>query len=366
MPSVSAIVLAAGSASRMGSQKQLLPLGSKPLIQHTLENVRASEVSEIVVVLGSGAEAIRSYIPTHENVRVVVNEAFQAGMGSSLQRGLAELNAEADATLVVLADQPLVRARTLNRIINEYRLHKPQILIPLFRGFRGNPVLLDRSVFPEIAELNGDTGCRAIFGDHLENIRKIEVDDPGILLDADRPQDLDLLRNIYETGSLNLAAMETSPAHLASAPELVLVGREGVAIALARFARLLDFRVTVVDPLLSFADMPEATAILRVMDFGLLPTASRRFCVVASMGRFDEEALEQAMGATIPYVALVANKKRAQEVLQSLGLKGLTADQIGKVRTKPGISIGAQTPGEIAVSIMAEIVLQLRNGRDMG
>jgi hypothetical protein len=262
--------------------------------------------------------------------------------------------------LVVLADQPLVKPATLNRLIDDYLENKPQILIPLYRGFRGNPVLLDRSVFPEIAALSGDTGCRAIFGDHLENIRKIEVGDAGVLLDADRPQDLYLLRRVYESGSFDLPEMEMASSDVAPAAEVVLVGREGVATALAKFARLLDFRVTVVDPMLTFAEMPEATTILRVMDFAQLPIANQRFCVGASMGRFDEEAIEQAVSVAIPYVALVANKKRSQEVLHSLHLKGLTAEQLGHVRTKPGISIGAQTPAEIALSIMAEIVGQVR------
>jgi molybdenum cofactor cytidylyltransferase len=358
--SVSAIVLAAGSASRMGSQKQLLQLGDKTLLEHTLESVRASQVQRIVVVLGSAAEEIRPHIPLAENVKVVVNDAFQAGMGSSLQCGLAALDPQADATLVVLADQPLVRPATLNRLIEDYGRHKPQILIPLFRGFRGNPVLVDRSVFPEIAALHGDTGCRAIFGDHLDNIRKIAVDDPGVLLDTDSPRDLKQLRTLYEAGSFTLPTLETVAANPAPTAELVLVGRESVAVALAKFARLLDFGVTVVDPLLTFADLPEATTLLRELDFSLLPTAGRRFCVVASMGRFDEEAIEQALSAAIPYVALVANKKRSQEVLQSLSLRGLSAEQLALVRTKPGIALGAQTPAEIALSIAAEILLQFR------
>jgi molybdenum cofactor cytidylyltransferase len=357
---VSAIILAAGSSSRMGSPKQLLRLGSKTLLEHTLESVQASQVREIVVVLGAAADAIRTQVQPADNLRVVVNDAFQTGMGGSLQRGLAEFDSQSSATLVVLADQPLVTPATLNRLIADYLQHKPQILIPLYRGFRGNPVLLDRSVFPEMAALNGDTGCRAIFGDHLENIRKVEVDDPGILLDADKPQDLDRLRQIYAHGSFEIPLLETTPANLEQKPELVLVGHEGVAAALAKFARLVDFRVTVVDPLLSFADMPEASAILRAMDFAQLPAADRRFCVVASMGRFDEEALEQAVGANIPYIALVANKKRSQEVLNGLELNGLTTEQLGRVRTKPGLFIGAQTPAEIALSIMAEIVSQVR------
>jgi molybdenum cofactor cytidylyltransferase len=357
---VSAIILAAGTSSRMGSQKQLLRLGAKTLLEHALDNVRASHVQEIIVVLGAAADAIRAHIPTEPKVKAVINDAFKEGMGTSLQRGLAALDAQSAATLVVLADQPLVKPSTINQLIDEYRRHKPQILIPLYRGFRGNPVLLDHSVFPEIAALNGDTGCRAIFGDHLENIRKIEVDDPGILLDADRPQDIESLNRIYLDGSFEIPLAENSGTGDPALPELLLVGREAVATSLTRFARLLDFQVTVVDPLLTFKEMPEATAILRIMDFAQLPPAARRFCVVASMGRFDEEALEQALNAGIPYIALVANKKRSQEVLQSLELKGLAALQLQAVRTKPGISIGAQTPGEIALSIMAEIVSLLR------
>ena len=358
---VSAVILAAGTSSRMGSQKQLLRLGSKTLLEHTLDSVQASNIHEIVVVLGSAAESIRTLI-AHEKIKVVVNEAFQEGMGTSLQRGLAALDPQAAATLVVLADQPLVKTATINRLIDEYRQHKPQILIPLYRGFRGNPVLLDRSVFPEIAALNGDTGCRAIFGDHLENIRRLAVDDPGILLDADRPADLAKLNQIVASGCFDMPLVETG--NFPPGPDLVLVGHEGVASHLAKFAGLLGFRVTVVDPLLTREEMPDATSILRVMDFAQLPAAHRRFCVVASMGRFDEEAIEQALLAEIPYIALVANKKRSHEVLQSLGIRGLAADQLARVRSKPGVAIGATTPAEIALSIMAEIVSELRSASD--
>ena len=293
------------------------------------------------MVLGAGAEEVRPL--AGEGAKVVVNEAYREGMGTSLQCGLRAIDTEADAALVVLADQPLVKSATIDKLLADYRDNRPQILIPLYRGFRGNPVLLDRSVFAEIAGLNGDTGCRAIFGDHLENIRKIEVDDPGVLLDADRPSDLDLLQSVYRSGKFALPVTETVAASATTLPDVVVVGRESVATAIVKLARLLEFRVTVVDPLLQFEDMPQATGILRVMDFTQLPETARQFCVVASMGRFDEEAIEQALKVGIPYVALVANKKRSQEVLQSLGLRGVAPILLKQVRTKPGLSIGAQT-----------------------
>jgi len=357
---VSAIVLAAGTASRMGSQKQLLKLGEKTLLEHTLENLRAAkQVSEIVVVLGAAAEEIRPLVGTQGGTKVAVNEAFADGMGRSLQCGLKALDERAEATLVVLADQPLVKAETMDSLIDDYRANRPQILIPMHRGFRGNPVLLDRSVFPEIAGLKGDTGCRAIFGDHLENIRKLDVEDVGVLLDADRPRDLETLREAYASGRFALAEKEGDDSAVV---DVVVVGRESVATAVIKMCRLLGFGVTAVDPLLTFDEMPEATGILRVLDFKQLPEVARRFCVVASMGRFDEEAIEQALAAGIPYIALVANQKRSQEVLQSLGLQGLNAEALKGVRTKPGLEIGAQTPQEIGLSIAAEIVKELRRG----
>jgi molybdenum cofactor cytidylyltransferase len=105
------------------------------------------------------------------DARVVINEGFQQGMGTSLKAGLSAVDAQAEAALIVLADQPLVRPATLDQLMTEHQSSKAQIVIPTYRGFRGNPVLLDRSVFPEVMALNGDIGCRAIFGNHLQGCR---------------------------------------------------------------------------------------------------------------------------------------------------------------------------------------------------
>jgi xanthine dehydrogenase accessory factor len=179
------------------------------------------------------------------------------------------------------------------------------------------------------------------------------------VLDADRPQDLEILRTVHQTAQLNLPLSETHTA--GKEAEIIVVGRESVATAVVKFASLLGYSITLVDPLLTFAEMPEATAILRVLNLANLPpTNLRRFCVVASMGRFDEEAIEQAVNAGILYIALVANKQRSREVLASLGLRGLQSEQLNAVKAKPGLPIGAQGPAEIALSIMAEIVKELR------
>jgi xanthine dehydrogenase accessory factor len=83
--------------------------------------------------------------------------------------------------------------------------------------------------------------------------------------------------------------------------------------------------------------------------------------VVASRGKFDEEGVEQALHANSAYVALVANKKRAKEIHRSLELRGEPPEKLAKMRAPVGLDIGAETPEEIALSIMAEIVSESRN-----
>lgn len=356
---VAAVVLAAGTSRRMGSTvpKQLLSLGGKALLQHTLDNVRASQVSEVVLVLGAQSNEIRQQVSA-DGIRVVVNPDYQQGMGTSLRAGLSGLSASAKAVLIVLADQPFVAARTLDCLIDSHARTQAQITIPLYRGFRGNPVLLDSSVFPELMTLSGDVGCRAIFGSHNEGIHKIEVDDPGILLDIDTAADLQKLEQFAGADAarqLRLPALEQRRDDQNQSPDLVIVGHDEVCRALGALAQVLKFTVTFVDPLLGLNELPEADRMLHVLDFSKLP-AGKKFVVVASRGQCDEEAVEQALISDAGYVGLLANRKRAQEVLNTLRAREIPANKLESVHSPAGLSLGADTPEEIALSILAEIV----------
>jgi molybdenum cofactor cytidylyltransferase len=179
----------------MGRPKQLLPLGGTTVLARAIENVRSAGLIEIVLVLGASFEAIRGQLPQSllEGLKVVVNQAFAQGMASSLREGLSALDPRSRAALIVLGDQPLIRPQTLRQIMAGYHQSGAPIVIPMHQGKRGNPVLLSRSVFSEVMELQGDTGCRAIFTNHLDGILKVEVEDPGILLDIDSQDDYDRL-----------------------------------------------------------------------------------------------------------------------------------------------------------------------------
>ena len=373
-PRIGAVILAAGTSSRMGESKQLLRLGEATVLDQVVKNVRGSRVDEIVIVLGHQAETIKQSIAT-ESLEVVVNESYRQGMGTSLRVGLSALPSEVGAALIVLGDQPFVRSATLDQILDHYQQTSAQIVIPTYKGFRGNPVLLDRSVFSEVMALQGDIGCRAIFGNHSEGIVKVPVEDVGILFDLDSQEDFARLQNFRHGTSEDSPAItavdlegRTIPGDRSPSrgPDLIIVGKDPLAVAMAKFGKLLRFEVTVVDPFLKSSDLLEADRFLNSLDFSMLPAASTRYVVVASRGQFDEEAVEQALHANSAYIGLVANKKRAQEIRRSLELKGAPQEKLAMVHAPAGLSIGAETPEEIALSIMAEIISEIRTKAGSG
>lgn len=405
---ISAIVLAAGQATRFGQCKQVLPLGGKTILDRVLDNLRASKVDEIVVVLGAYADEVRQKVRIEE--RTVMNADYASGMSSSIQAGLRSLSEETEAALIVLGDQPFVAPRTIDLIIDTYRGTHPGAVIPTHNGSRGNPVLVDRSLFDEMLQIRGDAGCRAIFGGHGQSIVRLPVDDGGVLVDIDTKEDLDsapyatatvvraerptsskpgdkavitadgtltgwiggscahdlVVKHALESlgdGEPRLLAIspgDDAPARSgvigapmecysggaldifiephAPMPQLAVAGTEPVAKALVKLAGAMRFRVT---------------AIESASELDRLPHGAGVFIVVASHGRFDEEALERAVESGSHYIALVASRKRGGAVVQGLRERGVNVENI---RTPAGLDIGARGADEIALSILAEIV----------
>jgi molybdenum cofactor cytidylyltransferase len=185
-PRVAAVILAAGRSTRMGQAKQLLPLGESTVLETAIANVRHSAVEETVVVLGAAADLIRPHL---SDMKSVFNPRYEQGMASSLRAGISALSPQMTAALIVLGDQPFVRPETLNQLITRHREATEHIVIPVHQGRRGNPVLIPRRFFPEVMELEGDTGCRVLFDRYPQAVWMVEVEDEGILLDIDSQED---------------------------------------------------------------------------------------------------------------------------------------------------------------------------------
>ena len=175
---ISAIVLAAGQSKRFGGIKQLVLLG------RVLANVRQARFDDVVVVLGAYAEQIRAEVP-FQGERIVFNPDFARGMSTSIQAGLRALPDDAEAAMIVLGDQPFVTSRTMDLLIEEYRRTRPAAVIPTYRGERGNPVIVDKSLFGRMMKIEGDVGFRSILAAEPIGITEMSTDDPGVVKDID-------------------------------------------------------------------------------------------------------------------------------------------------------------------------------------
>ena len=201
---ISAVILAAGTSSRMGRPKPLLDVGGQRLLERVFRAVQRSIAEEIVVILGADADRVTKEVPL-DGAKVVVNEHYLEGMSTSIRAGIRSLSKEAECYFVVLRHQPLLQTETLDAMGEEWRATHAPVLIPTFHGVRGNPVLLDRSVFGEVESITGDRGCRSIFGNYEGEIVEVPVSDPGVLLDIDTEEQLARVTQELEEGE----AMET-------------------------------------------------------------------------------------------------------------------------------------------------------------
>ncbi|HEV2226546.1 MAG TPA: nucleotidyltransferase family protein [Nitrososphaerales archaeon] len=181
-------MLAAGRSARFGEIKQLLKVGKENLIETVVHRFLSSAADEVVVVLGFGAEEILAN-SEFGTARVVVNPDYELGLGTSLRVGIEAVNPEASAAIVALGDQPLLSVDTINAIITKYSETHGTIVAPFYGRRRGNPVLFDRTLFPQLMEVLGDEGAKRLISRMEESIVKVSVDDPGVVFDIDKDSD---------------------------------------------------------------------------------------------------------------------------------------------------------------------------------
>lgn len=239
---ISALILGAGQARRMGEAKQLLPFGRTTLLGQVVENILASQVQETVLILGHKAGAILRALglnhpdpeeglthadkigfekdpaifignrhdqaklaaPEHENgpqrnlgiftvkpfrpdrpFKVRINPGYREGLSSSIRLGVSSLDPRAEAVMIVLGDQPLVDPPVIDSLLASFKLSDRGIVAPCYGGRRGHPILLHLKYREAMLGLRGDVGCREILSACSEDLLEVEVDCPGVILDVD-------------------------------------------------------------------------------------------------------------------------------------------------------------------------------------
>lgn len=189
---VAGVVLAAGTSARFGTENKLLaPLDGEPLIRRTVRTLRATDLSPLTVVVGHEAERVTAAL-AEMDLEVVSNPAFEAGQATSVRAGVERVRDRADAVLIALGDMPTVSVETVELLVDAYRSGVADALAASYDGQRGNPVLFDETFFDDLTGVTGDVGGRKLL---LKSDRSalVETDDPAVLRDVDRPEDLDSL-----------------------------------------------------------------------------------------------------------------------------------------------------------------------------
>lgn len=188
-PVIAAIVLAAGRSTRMGGENKLLMnLHGTPMVARTVAAVAASAAKPVIVVTGHDARSVEAALKG-KPVAIAHNPRFADGMSTSLKAGLAALPPDIDGVLICLADMPAVSSGDIAKLIAAFNPAEGRaIVVPAYRGKRGNPVLFAHGFIDEMREAQGDAGARAVLSAHADDVYEVEMDTAAILADADTPQ----------------------------------------------------------------------------------------------------------------------------------------------------------------------------------
>jgi len=185
---ISGVVLAAGTGSRFGVTKQLVPVDGKPLAQHSIDALVSAGVGELVVVTGHDAVRVVAGLKLPPDARVVYNPAYPDGQATSLAAALHALDDQSEAAVVLMADQPGVTAEVVRALIARFRATRKQVVRAMFEDGPG-PSLLSREIYAEAGHLHGDVGARVLIASHPEWVEDVPFDGPAPR-DVDTPEDI--------------------------------------------------------------------------------------------------------------------------------------------------------------------------------
>jgi CTP:molybdopterin cytidylyltransferase MocA len=191
---VFAVVLAAGSAARFGSTKQLAPVGGAPLAQHAVVAADAVFAANTVLVVGHDWQAVSKACSPPRGF-LVFNDHFADGLGSSLALAVRSLRHAADAVVVLLADQPLVSADHLSAMREVWSGQDDEIVATAFSGTLGPPVLFPGACFDDLVQLHGDSGGHKLLEDERFTVAVVPF--AGAALDIDYPDDLQAVGGMF-------------------------------------------------------------------------------------------------------------------------------------------------------------------------
>lgn len=199
MSKIAAILLAAGRSERMGAYKPLLPFGDRTVIEACVKYLFDGGVESIIVVAGDRVEDIRNQLAQFP-VTFAENPPAGSEMGVSVIRGVEKIPLDTDAVFVVLVDQPAIPSGVIRFMIDERERTGALLLVPVYQGRRGHPVLIDLSYRNQLLTLDPKRGLRAFFETRGDAILVVPINSPFIARDMDTWDDYRALyRDMFHT-----------------------------------------------------------------------------------------------------------------------------------------------------------------------
>ena len=189
---ISAILLAAGQSKRMNGENKLSKeIQGIPLIKHSVKNILASSIDELIVILGYQKDIMEKLIDKNEKIKIIFNKDFESGMASSIKTGLDNLSEKSEAFFICLGDMPMVSHDIYNQLIKSK--DNKEIIVPTYKGQRGNPVLFDKSMKETVMNITGDVGAKKILELNKDKILNLEINNQSITKDFNTQGDFSSL-----------------------------------------------------------------------------------------------------------------------------------------------------------------------------
>jgi molybdenum cofactor cytidylyltransferase len=183
---LAAVILSGGASSRMGSPKALLPYQGRPFLEHLLEVTRHPQIGVRRVVLGAHAEPIARAIHLNAD-EIVINDQWDTGQLSSIRAALHSLPDGTEGILLCLIDHPLVTATLVTDLIVRFAKTGKPIVLPVYRGRRGHPVIFSKSLYGELLAAPLEIGARAIVWAHQADVEEVATTEEGCILNLNDP-----------------------------------------------------------------------------------------------------------------------------------------------------------------------------------